>query len=131
MTTATAMKTRKKSDIKLCGSGLICIKKTVDPELVYDIDGLDYVRLLRGQGCLDSDLYDYVEDELEKIGTDSLQPDLNYPSFKAHLYDQKTSQVFRMRLKGVGFEEKMQDKVYKAYVTKCPKGAEITVKPRN
>ncbi|KAF7119958.1 hypothetical protein RHSIM_Rhsim13G0227800 [Rhododendron simsii] len=78
--TVTAMKTRKKSDINICGSGLICIKKAVDPGLVYDIDGLDY--------------------------------------------------VFRRRLKDMGLEEKMRDKVYKAYVAKCPKGVEITVKPR-
>lgn len=128
MTTATVMGTKKKSDIKLCGSGLINFKAAEDPGLVYDFDRLDYIRLLRGQKCSDKDLFKYVGRELESIGTSSLQPcDLNYPSFKACLSDLNHTQVFRRTLKDVGCE-KRQDKKYIAHVT-CPEGLEITVNP--
>ena len=109
------------------GSGLINPIKATYPGLVYDIDAIDYAKLLCGEG--------YITDAVTQISgsknftcskENSLAVgDLNYPSFGLSISLSETfSRVYRRTVTNVGSPKS----TYKAKVV-APKGLKITVQP--
>ncbi|KAF3433603.1 hypothetical protein FNV43_RR24705 [Rhamnella rubrinervis] len=128
MTTANPMRSSLNPEAEFAyGSGLINPLKAPYPGLVYDIDAIDYAKVLCGEGY-DSNIVEQISgsEDFKCSKANSLAvADLNYPSFALSISLSETfSRVYRRTLTNVSSPKS----TYKAKVV-APKGLEIIVEP--
>ncbi|XP_059461951.1 cucumisin-like [Corylus avellana] len=127
LTTATPMSAGKNPEAEFAyGAGNVNPIQAVHPGLVYDIDALDYVRFLCGQGYNTKLLQILAGDNNTcSEATNGSVFDLNYPSFALSTPPSKSiSQVFNRTVTNVGSPMS----TYKAIVT-TQLGLTIKVNP--
>ncbi|KAM4104448.1 hypothetical protein ACJW30_06G158300 [Castanea mollissima] len=127
MTTAVPMSPEESSGAEFAyGSGNINPHKGANPGLIYDIDALDYIAFLCGQGYSTKLLQAVTGDSSScPKGTNGKVFDLNYPSFALSTSSSNSiSHVFNRTVTNVG----TSTSTYKAKVS-APPGLSIKVNP--
>ncbi|KAL4621001.1 hypothetical protein ACB092_06G197000 [Castanea dentata] len=126
-TTASPMDAEKSSGAEFAyGAGNINPLKALNPGLIYDIDPLDYIKFLCGQGYSTKLLQSITGDNSScSEGTDGTVFDLNYPSFALPIQPSNSiSHDFNRTVTNVG----TSPSTYKAIVT-APPGLSIKANP--
>ncbi|KAK4579211.1 hypothetical protein RGQ29_029045 [Quercus rubra] len=127
MTTAVPMNPEESSGAEFAyGAGNINPHKSANPGLIYDIDALDYIAFLCGQGYSTKLLQAVTGDNSScPKGTNGKVFDLNYPSFALSTPSSNSiSHVFNRMVTNVG----TSTSTYKAKVS-APPGLSIKVNP--
>jgi len=107
------------------GAGNINPLKAPNPGLIYDIDALDYIKLLCGEGYSTMSLRLVTGDNSScSKATNGTVFDLNYPSFTLLSSSSKFRQVYNRTVTNVGSPKS----IYKAIVT-SPLGLRIKANP--
>uniref|UniRef100_A0A2N9GPQ3 Subtilisin-like protease fibronectin type-III domain-containing protein n=1 Tax=Fagus sylvatica TaxID=28930 RepID=A0A2N9GPQ3_FAGSY len=127
MTTAVPMSAEKNPGAEFAyGAGNLNPLNASNPGLIYDIDPLDYIKYLCGQG-LSTKLLQAITGDKSRCpkGSDGAVFDLNYPSFALSTPPlDSISHVFNRTVTNVG----LPTCTYKAIVT-TPPGLSIKVNP--
>ncbi|XP_065871786.1 cucumisin-like [Euphorbia lathyris] len=128
MTTAFPMNAETNPEAELAyGAGHLDPLKAINPGLVYDVEPMDYIKFLCGQGYNTSLLQMVTGDNSScSKAINATVWDLNYPSFALSSTSPKKfiSQVFNRVVTNVGLD----NSTYKAIV-KSPGGLKVQVNP--
>ena len=110
------------------GTGQINPVKALSPGLIYDVEEIDYVKFLCGQGYDTKRLRIITGDKSSCSSSDEIigsARDLNYPAFALSVSPSESiNHVFSRTVTNVG----SSNSTYKANLT-TPDGLKITVKP--